>query len=207
MHWDRLFEDLEGQLASDWEAERAVLDAESERLRIAKLDLRARLRTLCGASTEAMIDLVDGRRLPVTLQALGADWLAVASRDIGGAAHASGTTASALILPLHAVAGITTDHGMVLASLDDSATEAHPLRERMTLGFVLRDLARRRIPVHISVRVGDDVHGTIDRAAADHLDLALHDPGQARLAGAVRGFRIIPFSTLVAVRTPGDQLR
>lgn len=207
MHWDRLFEDLEGQLASDWEAERAVLDAESERLRIAKLDLRARLRTLCSASTDATIDLVNGRRLPVTLQALGADWLAVVSRDVGGARHSTGTAASALILPLHAVAGLTTDHGMILASLDDSATDIHPLRERMTLGFVLRDLARRRIPVHISVQVGDDAHGTIDRAAADHLDLALHDPGQARLAGAVHGFRIIPFAALVAVRTPGDQLR
>ncbi|WP_372467143.1 hypothetical protein ACCO44_14905 [Microbacterium maritypicum] len=207
MHWDRLFEDLEGQLASDWEAERAVLDAESERLRIAKLDLRGRLRTLCSAGTDATIDLVNGRRLPVTLQALGADWLAVASRDVGGSRHTTDTAASALILPLHAVAGITTDHGMILASLDDSATEVHPLRERMTLGFVLRDLARRRVPVHISVHVGDDAHGTIDRAAADHLDLALHDPGQARLAGAVHGFRIIPFSTLVAVRTPGDQLR
>lgn len=206
MHWDRLFENLEGQLASDWEAERAVLDAESERLRIARLELRARLRALCSAGTDATIDLVSGRRLPVTLQALGADWLAVASRDTGGTRLATGAAASALLLPLHAVAGITTDHGMVLASLDDSASDVHPLRERMTLGFVLRDLARRRIPVHISMQVGDDAHGTIDRAAADHLDLALHDPGQARLAGAVHGFRIIPFSALVAVRTPGDQL-
>jgi hypothetical protein len=206
VHWDRLFEDLEGQLASDWEAERAVLDAESERLRIARLELRARLRALCSAGTDATIDLVSGRRLPVTLQALGADWLAVASRDTGGTRLATGAAASALLLPLHAVAGITTDHGMVLASLDDSASDVHPLRERMTLGFVLRDLARRRIPVHISMQVGDDAHGTIDRAAADHLDLALHDPGQARLAGAVHGFRIIPFSALVAVRTPGDQL-
>lgn len=206
MHWDRLFEDLEGQLASDWEAERAVLDAESERLRIARLELRARLRALCSAGTDATIDLASGRRLPVTLQALGADWLAVASRDTGGTRLATGAAASALLLPLHAVAGITTDHGMVLASLDDSASDVHPLRERMTLGFVLRDLARRRIPVHISMQVGDDAHGTIDRAAADHLDLALHDPGQARLAGAVHGFRIIPFSALVAVRTPGDQL-
>jgi hypothetical protein len=206
VHWDRLFEDLEGQLASDWEAERAVLDAESERLRIARLELRARLRALCSAGTDATIDLVSGRRLPVTLQALGADWLAVASRDTGGTRLATGAAASALLLPLHAVAGITTDHGMVLASLDDSASDVHPLRERMTLGFVLRDLARRRIPVHISMQVGDDAHSTIDRAAADHLDLALHDPGQARLAGAVHGFRIIPFSALVAVRTPGDQL-
>jgi hypothetical protein len=206
MHWDRLFEDLEGQLASDWEAERAVLDAESERLRIARLDLRARLRTLCTAATDATIDLMNGRRLPVTLHSLGADWLAVASRDSGGVRHATGAAASALLLPLHAVAGITTDHGMILASLDEAAPEVHPLRERMTLGFVLRDLARRRVPVHISLHVGDDAHGTIDRAAADHLDLALHDPGRARLAGAVQGFRIIPFSSLIAVRTPGDQL-
>lgn len=206
MHWDRLFEDLEGQLASDWEAERAVLDAESERLRIARLDLRSRLRTLCSTGTDATIDLVNGRRVPATLQALGADWLAVASRDSGSARHSTGAADSALLLPLHAVAGITTDHGMILASLDEAASDVHPLRERMTLGFVLRDLARRRIPVRISLQVGDDVHGTIDRAAADHLDLALHDPGQARLAGAVQGFRIIPISRLVAVRTPGDQL-
>ncbi|MDF2507868.1 MAG: hypothetical protein K0Q52_1727 [Microbacterium sp.] len=206
MHWDRLFEDLEGQLASDWEAERAVLDAESERLRIARLDLRVRLRTMCSAGTDVTLDLVNGRRLPVTLQALGADWLAVASRDTGGASRTTGAGASALLIPLNAVAGIATDHGTILASLDDSACDAHPLRERMTLGFVLRDLARRRVPVHVSLHTGDDAHGTIDRAAADHLDLALHDPGQARLAGAVQGFRIIPFATLTAVRTPGDQL-
>ena len=76
----------------------------------------------------------------------------------------------------------------------------------MTLGFVLRDLARRRIPVHVTGCAGDDLHGTIDRAAADHLDLALHDPGEPRLAGAVRGFRMIPFSSLVAVRAPDDQM-
>lgn len=49
MHWDRLFDDLESQLASEWEAERAALDAESERLRISRLDLHSRLRQLCAA--------------------------------------------------------------------------------------------------------------------------------------------------------------
>lgn len=203
MHWDRLFEDLEGQLASEWEAERAVLDAESERLRIARLDLRSRLRALCRTGADATIDLTNGRRIPVSLQCLGADWVAVSTRGTG-AAHGDST---ALFLPLAAVSGVATDHGMLLASLDAPPSADIPLRERMTLGFVLRDLARRRVPVHISTRVGDDVHGTIDRAAADHLDLAVHDAGQARLAGAVHGFRIIPFSALVAVRAPGDQLR
>jgi len=202
MHWDRLFEDLEGQLASEWEAERAVLDAETERLRIARLELRARLRVLSSAGAEATIELGNGRRLPVTLQTLGADWLAVAARGTDDVHVAP----AALLVPLHAIAGITADHGMILSSLDAPGSAQHALRERMTLGFVLRDLARRRIPVHLSTHAGDDVHGTIDRAAADHLDLAVHDPGQARLASAVHGFRIIPFSSLVLVRTPGDQM-
>ena len=200
MHWDRLFEDLEGQLASEWEAERAVLDAESERLRIARLDLRSRLRMLCSVRADATLDVANGRRLPVTLKVLGADWIAVSSRSTGDGCPAP----SSMLLPLQAIRGIATDHGMLLASLDEPAAADQPLRERMTLGFVLRDLARRRVPVRISTHPGDDVHGTIDRAAADHLDLAVHDPGEARLAGAVHGFRIIPFSSLVAVRTSGD---
>lgn len=202
MHWDRLFEDLEGQLTAEWEAERAVLDAESERLRIARLDLRARLRTLCSAGADVTIGLVNGRRIPVSLQTLGADWVAVSARGTGEERSAP----AGFFLPLAAVTGITTDHGMILASLDEPPTADSPLRERMTLGFVLRDLARRRVLVHISTHVGDDVHGTIDRAASDHLDLAVHDPGEARLARAVHGFRIIPFASLVAVRTPVDQV-
>ena len=202
MLWDRLFEDLEGQLDSEWEAERAVLDAESERLRIARLELRMRLRILAGAESDLTLDLVDGRRIPVTLQTLGADWVAVTSRGTGDVRSAM----SSLLLPLHAIAGISTDHGMILASLDEPVSADPSLRERITLGFVLRDLARRRIPVQVSTRPGDDLHGTIDRAAADHLDLALHDPGEARLAAAVRSFRMIPFSALVTVRTSGDQL-
>lgn len=202
MHWDRLFEDLEGQLASEWEAERAALDAESERLRIARLELRARLRMLCALGAEAVIDLANGRRLPVTLRALGADWIAVTSRI------ADGTQAgpSTLLVPEHAIAGFTLDHGMILASLEEPALSEHALRERMTLGFVLRDLARRRVAVQVSTLTGEDAHGTIDRAAADHLDLAVHDRGDARRASAVHGFRVIPFSRLVAVRTPGTQM-
>lgn len=202
MHWDRLFEDLEGQLASEWEAERAALDAESERLRIARLELRSRLRMLCAFGAEAVIDLASGRRLPVTLRTLGADWIAVTSRVADG----TQTGPATLLVPEQAIAGITLDHGMVLASLEETTPSDHALRERMTLGFVLRDLARRRVAVQVSMLAGDDMHGTIDRAAADHLDLAVHDAGDARRAAAVQAFRIIPFSRLVAVRTPGAQV-
>jgi hypothetical protein len=201
VNWDRLFEDLEGQLASEWEAERAARDAESERLRIAQLTLRSRLRFLCERQASVIMDLANGRRVPLTLRTVGADWIAADSTTArgGGSAH------SMLVIPLHAVHGVSTDHGMILGSLDEQPAPPSALRERMTLGFVLRDLARRRVPLHLSTANAEDIHGTIDRAGSDHLDLALHDAGTARLAGAVQGFRIVPFDAVVSVRTTGDQ--
>jgi len=202
MQWDRLFEDLESQLSSEWEAERAVLDAESERLRISRLDLRDRLRVLCGAHAAATLDLPGRQRVRVVLRALGADWLAADPSAGDGAA----ATRALRLFPLPALEGIGTDHGMILSSLDVDGERVPPLRERMTLGFVLRDLARRRVPVRIATTGGDDLHGTIDRAGADHLDLAMHDAGEARRASSVHGFRILPFSALAWVQTPGDQM-
>lgn len=202
VHWDRLFEDLEGQLAAEWESERAVLDAESERLRISRLDMRSRLRVLCAASALATVDLPGGARMRVRLQALGADWVAAAILD----AAESPPRRSTCILPFHAVHGLSVDHGLLLTSLDGDEAAAPILRERMSLGFILRDLARRRVPVNILGIDGRDLHGTIDRAGADHLDLALHDAGAARTAAAVRGFQMIPFHAVASVQTFGDQL-
>lgn len=189
MEWDHLFDDLEGQLASEWEAERAALDAESERLRISKLDLRDRLRALCAQASVVVIDLGDGERLHATARTMGADWLAVTSGD----------DSRPLIVPIAAITAMGTDRGSLLGSLDVSAPLA-PLRARMTLGFVLRDLAQRRVSVTLALRDGTLLHGTIDRAGADHLDLALHDADQPRRTSTVRGFRIVPFPSLRWVR-------
>lgn len=202
MHWERLFEDLEGQLASEWESERAALDAESERLRISRLDLRSRVRALCSARASATVDLAGGGRVSVRLHALGADWTAAAMTESDGASMPRTTR----IIPLWAIRGLSIDHGVLLGSLEDADASAPDLRERMTLGFVLRDLARRRVAVRILGLDGSDLHGTIDRAGADHLDLALHDSGEARVAAAVRGFRILPFSAVVSVQTLSDQM-
>ncbi|PJI52559.1 hypothetical protein CTI14_40490 [Methylobacterium radiotolerans] len=57
--------------------------------------------------------------------------------------------------------------------------------------------------MHLRLLVGDDLHGTIDRAAADHLDLAEHDSGSARRTDAVRGFRMVPYAALAAIRVQG----
>ncbi len=198
VHWDRLFENLEGQLAAEWESERAALDAESERLRISRLELRTRLRSLCADSAPATLDL-PGHRIRTRLQSLGADWVSVTMTD--------GESSRAVrIIPLHAIMGLSIDHGLLLASLEESDTPAPSLRERMTLGFLLRDFARRRTPVRIIGVDGADLHGTVDRAGADHLDLALHDPGTARLAGAVQGFRLLPFAGVASVQTMVTQM-
>ncbi|MFE6734135.1 hypothetical protein [Microbacterium sp. NPDC057650] len=189
MEWDHLFDDLEGQLASEWEAERAALDAESERLRISRLDLHDRLRALCSQASVVALGLGDGERLHATARTMGADWIAVTPQN----------DARPTIVPISAITAVDTDHGSLLGSLDASAPLA-PLRARMTLGFVLRDLAQRRVPVSLALRDGGLRHGTIDRAGADHLDIALHDLGEPRRTSAVHGFRIVPFSSLRWVR-------
>lgn len=202
MNWDRLFDDLEGQLAAEWEAERAVRDAESERLRIARLTTLDRLRALCVGDAAVVIDLGDGRRVSGVLRTVGADWLAVeeprAAPSLPGCIH---------LLPLHAVHGVGTDHGALLRSLDDAPSNTPSLQARATFGFVLRDLARRRVAVHLSTNASGEVHGTIDRAGADHLDIAIHDAGAPRTARAVRGFRVVPFAAVVGVRVVADQIR
>lgn len=190
MEWEHLFEDLEGQLAAEWEAERAALDAESERLRISKLTLRDRLRALSADAPRLLVELADGDHWEAMLRAVGSDWIAVAATG----------DARLRIVPLTAVQAVGVDHGALLAGLRSDPAAPGGLRERMTFGFILRDLARRRAPVTIARRGSDPQHGTIDRAGADHLDLALHDPGESRRARSVRGFRLISFNTITWVR-------
>jgi len=189
VQWEHLFDDLEGQLAAEWESERAALSAESERLRIAALPLHDRLRTLSSRHPSMVLDLTGGERWDAVLRVVGADWVGVTA----------GHDPRLRIAPLGAVESVGFDHGSLLASLSPQSPEID-LRARMTLGFVLRDLARRRVPVTLGRRSGDPWHGTIDRAAADHLDLALHDAHEPRRARTVRGFLCVPFTSVAWVR-------
>lgn len=189
MEWEHLFDDLEGQLAAEWEAERAALDAESERLRVSKLTLHDRLRAMTASDARMVLELAGGERWEAVLRVAGADWIGVSA----------GGDARLRIAPLGAIESLAVDHGTLLGSLTADAAGVG-LRGRMTLGFVLRDLARRRVPVTVGRRSGDPQHGTIDRAGADHLDLALHDLHEPRRVRSVRGFRSIPFAALSWVR-------
>ncbi|HWI31323.1 MAG TPA: hypothetical protein VNT50_07515 [Microbacterium sp.] len=196
MRWDLFFEDLEDQLASEWEAERAALDTEAERLRISRVELRSRLATLVGREASdggppPSFELADGTTLSAALRALGADWV--------GAGPGSGTRGGLIIVPFASIRAIALPHADVLRTARPSERIAG-LSDRMTLGFVMRDVARRRLPVSLGLASGRVFTGTIDRAGADHLDLALHEPGAPRRGGDVTGYRLVPFAGIAWVR-------
>jgi len=188
MRWDRFFEDIEDQLESEWEAERAALDSEAERLRLSKLSLHERFAALVGADASAVVELVDGTVLGAPVTALGADWLLVSPWQ---------TRAGAALVPLASVTAVRMPHAEILrtARPGDAAVKS-PVSRRATFGFAVRDLVRRRVGVTVHVSSGRVFAGTIDRAGADHLDLALHDTGSPRRRAEVTAYRIIPFSSI-----------
>ncbi|MGO1768699.1 MAG: hypothetical protein ACTHZX_01990 [Microbacterium sp.] len=192
MQWDSFFQDLEDQLSAEWEAERAALDSEAERLRVARLELRERIGGLvaAGRSRGGMrLETVDGRIHDAEVDAVGADWLSARLGD-----------RTVLLVRLDALSGIAVAEEELVASARAGAARSDRLAERVTFGFALRDLARRRVGVTLSTRAGRQLSGTLDRVAADHVDLAMHEPGAPRRSGEVRGFRLVPMAEIASAR-------
>ncbi|WP_105567673.1 hypothetical protein [Microbacterium halophytorum] len=196
MHWESFFQDLEDQLAAEWEAERAALDSEAERLRVSRLTLRERLSGLGALAEDVRLELSDGSAHDARIDSVGADWV--------GARTADG---SLLIVRADRISAIGLQGRAVVESARAGAAPADRLGERITFGFALRDLARRRVPVMVGTASGRLVTGTFDRVASDHADLAVHDGDAPRRAGEVRAFRIVPLTELVWVRPGADSDR
>jgi hypothetical protein len=198
MRWDNLFDDLESQLEQEITAEEVDLQAEEERLRLARLGVRDRLRSLSLGS--AMDDrilrlaLAGGSRVSVAPTTFGRDWVA------GELIEESGRRPQCIVA-LDAIDGVTLTRSEVLESLDGTGTEepAGALSARLGLQFVLRDLCRRRQAVDLWLRDGR-THGTIDRVGRDHIDLAAHEVGTARRDSAVTEYRIVRLGQIVLVR-------
>lgn len=194
MRWDRFFDDLEDQLASEWEAERAALDTEAERLRLSRVQLSERLMLLAareGASPiVASFDLGDGATVRASVTGVGADWVALALADGPG---------GAVLVPFDSIGVIGLPHADLLRTARPAPPRSS-LADRLTFGFVLRDLVRRRAGVAVHLVSGRVLTGTIDRAGADHLDLAVHDQGSPRRADAVSGYRLVPFGAIAWIR-------
>jgi len=195
VRWGKLFDDLEGQLEQELEAEEVDLRAEEERLRLGRLSLRDRLLALhrSGTGDGTVALLLAGSRLAVRPVSFGKDWL---SGDI-----VDGSTRRAqCVVPLASVDGILLGREQVRPSLDPLPEDDAPqLSARLGLTFVLRDLCRRRRAVEL-VTVSGIIAGTIDRVGRDHLDLAEHSLDAARRASAVTQYRVLPLAELVYLR-------
>lgn len=185
VRWERFFEDLQDQFDAERDAERTAWATEVERLRLSRVTLRDRLTALAlPPGVPLTIDIV-GETLTGTLTAVGQDWAALQ--------QPSGTTA---IVRLDAVTAVAGEQSALARSALPSPGPAPSLTERMPLGYLLRDLARRRAAMTLTLGDGTVVSGTADRAGADHLDLALHEPGTPRRAASVTGLRLVTFAAV-----------
>jgi len=186
VRFDDLFDDLESQLEAELGAERRDLEAEEERFRIGRLELRDRI---AAAPRQLDLTLRGGDRLRLRRMALGRDWL-------NGIVLEGAPAETGALVPLHAIASIGVDADAAAASL--RAAPAGDLQARLSFAFALRDLARRRVSVILEGAM--PAAGTIDRVGRDHLDLAEHEPGAPPRLGTVRSWRIVPFSSFDWVR-------
>jgi hypothetical protein len=196
MRWDLLFDDLESQLDQEQRDEERALAIEEERLRLGRITLRDRLSAMARAAGDdpaasIRVELRDGRTLELRPLSFGRDWMSAT-------VHGSGSNAGQCIVPLAAIAAIIPTRPQLEESLRPAAESSTRLAERIGLSFVLRDLCRRRAPVHVTTDDGR-LHGTLDRVARDHVDLALHEPGSPRRDRDVHEYRIVPLERIVLV--------
>lgn len=193
MNWDSFFFELEGQLDDERALEQSALDGESERLRIAHLRLATRLRTACVDSPVVRLTMAGEYRTSGTLVAVGTDWCALEKEQ-----------AVREFISIDALRDVTMNAENLSRSI--MTVPSSSLAERVTWGFVMRELARRR--AYVSLRLADNATaaGTIDRASADHLDFAHHEKGTPRRASNVRSVSIVPYQAMLTVSVEGESL-
>jgi hypothetical protein len=182
MRWARLFDDLNAQVEAAERAERAAESAELRRLELSRVTLSDRLLAAVGTSVTLTVD--GAQPLTGELVQLGGDWALLASE-----------TGSETLVGLSAVVAVTGLPAAVAAGAGAGETDA-----RLGLGFVLRRLARDRLPVTVVTRGGTAYTGTIDRVAADFFDLAEHAADRPRRATDVQRVRTIAFAATALVR-------
>ena len=180
MRWQALFSDLEGQ-AEAWD--RAELDAEvRDRTRRETALVLAVDRLRASTGGPVVLTVAGAGRVTGRLASAGAQWLLL--EEAGG---------REVLVPWAAVLAV----GGVGRQVEPPEGA---VGRRLDLRWALRGLARDRAAVQVVLTDGSSLAGTVDRVGADHLDLAEHDPGEARRAGAVTGVRLVPLHALALLR-------
>ncbi len=185
MRWDELFSDLGAQLSAAEAADLAAEVADRTRREVGQLRLVDRLRPSFGATVQVHVAGL-GSASGALVDA-GTDWLLL--QEPGGREL---LVAAAALLSLTGVGGP--------AEVPGSEGE---VARRLDLRWALKGLVRSRSGLQLVLTDGSVLSGTLDRVAADHVDLAEHAPGEARRAGAVRQVRLVPLGAVAAIRSWG----
>ncbi len=179
VRWQRLFEDLEGELEAAEAVELEAEVAERSRIELAGVRLADRLAAWRGP---VRLHLLGAGQLCGTVASVGDGWLLL---DDPPVLVCSGALVSVQGVGLAAVGALP-----------------HEVSRRTSLAAALRRVARDRSPVRVALVDGRHLTGTVDAVAGDHLDLAEHAPDEHRRPGAVSRVHSLPFAALAAV-TPG----
>lgn len=178
--WSGLFADLEAQLAA---AEAADLGAEVDartRGEFAEVTLRDRLQAALDRPVRVVV--AGGAVVEGVLERVGADWFEVLD--------ATGREALVPLAAARQVGGLTRYVG----------GDGGAVAGRLGLRSALRAVARDRSGVRAHLVDGSVLDATVDRVGADHMDLAVHAPGESRRTRAVRGVVAVPLDALAVVR-------
>lgn len=182
MRWTHLFADLSAQLDADDRAARDADVAELTRAYAAGSTLVDRMHAAIGS--EVTLHVCVGDPVAGRVEAVSAEWvlLSVAGHQV--------------VVPLEAV-----DHVRGLGP--GASVPVAGVASRLSLGHVLRGLARDRTVVHVRTR-HTSLAGRIERVGADHVDLVAA-PAWGERGGADGALRtLVPVGAIVLV---ADQVR
>ncbi len=176
VRWERLFDDLEAQVAAQ---ARLELDAEvAERTRLERSRVTLGERVVGALGAEVSLRLRGGTVVRGRLEDSGDGWLLLV--EAGG---------RQLLVPVAAVLGISG-----LGRPRDDARA-----RRFGIGSAMRIISRDRRAVVVVDVDGGSVHGTIDAVGADAFDIAEHPLDMPRRPEHVRGERVVPFAAVAVI--------
>jgi|SRR5699024_308267 len=176
VRWDRLFDDLEAQIAARTRLELDAEIAERTRLERARITLGERLVGALGA--DVVLRLRGGTVVRGCLEDSGDGWLLLAE-----------PADRQLLVPVPAVLGVS---GLGRPRDDTRA-------RRFGIGSAVRGISRDRRAVVVVDVDGGRVHGTIDAVGADAFDIAEHPLDTPRRPEHVHGGRTIPFVAVAVI--------
>jgi hypothetical protein len=182
VRWERLFDDLEAQLARSGQEEFAAEISDRTRREIAQVQLLDRLRRAVGTPLDLTID--GAGALQGVVRRVGQGWLLVKV-----------ASQPEVVIAAHAILAI---RGLPVAAVEPGSIGV--VESRLDLGHILRGIARDRTQMTVVLRNGSSLFGTVDRVGADFVDLAEHALGEPRRASDVSARRTVPYPAISVLR-------